>query len=127
MNRINIRRKDVGQAVLLGHAVFAVACAAGLGHVQRVNRRALVILGKNGMGVAVATGAGMLGRVGMDASREFVSLGCVALVALDLGDLVGVRIFLDVGVAIVALETAVDALAERVAIHADVVAGGVLQ
>ena len=127
VNRIDVGRKDIGEAVLLRHAVFAVAGAAGLGHVQRIDGGPLVILGKNGVRVAVATGAGMLGGVGVDAAGEFLRLARVALVALDLGDLVGVRIFLDVGVAVVALEAAVNALAEGVAIDADVVAGGVLQ
>ena len=50
----------------------------------------------------------------------------VARFALDLGDVVGVGIFLDVGVAVVALQAAMNALAELVAIDADAVAGGVL-
>jgi hypothetical protein len=69
----------------------------------------------------------MVGRIGVDASREFSRLAGVAGVALDLGDLVRVRILLDVGVTFIAFQAAVNAFGERVAIHADVMAGGILQ
>ena len=78
------------------------------------------------MGVAVTTGAGMLFRRGMHAACELRGFVGVARLALDLGDVVGMRIFLDVGVAVVALQAAVNAGAEFVAIDGDAVPGGVL-
>ena len=54
--------------------------------------------------------------------RGFVG---VARFALHLGDVVGVRILLDVSVAVVALQAAVNANAELVAINGDAVPGGV--
>ena len=75
----------------------------------------------------MATGAGMLGRIGVHASRKFRGLACVAGVALHFRDLVGVRIAFDVGVAGIAPQAAVNALPKGIAIYADVVTGGVLQ
>ena len=46
--------------------------------------------------------------------------------AVHLGDVIGMGIFLDVGVAVVALQAAVNAGTELVAINGDAVAGGVL-
>ena len=122
-----IRRKDGGQPVLLCHAVVAVTRTAGFGNVQRVHRRPLVVLGEDGVRISVTTGAGMVGRICVYASRQLRRLARVAGVALHLRDLLRMRIILDVGVTVVALEAAVDALAETVAIHADVVARGILQ
>ena len=59
------------------------------------------------MRIAVATRAGMLLGRGMHAASEprgFVSVACLAV---NLGDVIGMRIFLDVGVAVVALQAAV--------------------
>ncbi len=67
---IEIRRKDGGKPVLLSHAIVSVARAAGFGNIQRVHRRPLVVLGEDGMRIAMTTGAGMLGRIGVDASRR---------------------------------------------------------
>ncbi len=50
----------------------------------------------------------------------------MAGLAVDLGDLVGVRVLLDVGVAVVALQAAVNAGTELVAIDRDAVAGCIL-
>jgi hypothetical protein len=69
----------------------------------------------------------MLGGIRVHASREFRCLPCVACIALDHGDLVGMGIALDIGVTCVAPQAAVNALAEGVAIHADVFAGSILQ
>jgi hypothetical protein len=54
--------------------------------------------------------------------RGFVG---VARLALDLGDVVWVRILLDVGMAVVALQAAVDACTELAAIDGDAVTCGV--
>ena len=62
----------------------------------------------------------------MHAALELRSLVGVAGLAVDLGDVVGMRIFLDVGVAVVALQAAVNAGTEFVAVDGDAVAGGVL-
>ena len=124
---IEIRRKDGGQPVLLGHAIVSVTRAAGLGNIQRIHRRPLVVLGEDGVRIAMTTGAGMVGCVGVDASREFRRLAGVAGIALDLRDLLRVGIFLDVGVTFTAFQAAVNALGEGLAIHADVMAGGILQ
>ncbi len=70
---------------------------------------------------------GWSAAVGVDAAREFRRLAGVAGIALDLSDLLRVRIFLDVGVAFTAFQAAVNAFGEGVAIHADVMAGGILQ
>ena len=63
----------------------------------------------------------------MHAAGKIGRLICVAGITLHLGDLVRVRIALDIGVAGIAAQAAVDALAERIAVHADVVAGGILE
>ena len=102
VNRILVRREHRRQPVLLRHAVVAVAGSAGLGHVERIDRRALVILGEDGVRVAMATGAGMVGRIGMHAARKSGSLPHVAGVALHFGDLVRMRITLDIRMAIAA-------------------------
>ena len=46
--------------------------------------------------------------------------------AIDFGDVVGMRVFLDVGVAVVAFQAAMNARAELIAVNSDAVAGGVL-
>ena len=69
------------------------------------------------MRIAVTTGAGMLFRRGMNAAREPGGFVGVAGLAVNLGDVIRMGIFLDVGVAIVALQAAMDAGAELLAIH----------
>ena len=78
------------------------------------------------MGVSVATGAGMLRRVGMDAPLQVLRLVGVAAFALHLCHLGRMRIFLDRGVAVVAFKAAVDAVAEGFAVDRDAVACGIL-
>ena len=41
--------------------------AAGLGNIERVHRRPLVVLGEDGMRVTMTAGAGMLDSIGVDA------------------------------------------------------------
>src|ERR1039458_9978546 len=79
------------------------------------------------MGIAVATGAGMLGPVGMNASGQPLRLARVAALALDRSHLIRMGIILDGSVAIAALHAAVQAGVKSIAIHADTVTGGVLQ
>lgn len=46
--------------------------------------------------------------------------------AVDFGDVVGMRVFLNVGVAVVALKAAMAAGAELIAINCDAMAGSIL-
>lgn len=77
------------------------------------------------MRVAVATGAGMLFAVGMNAAFELCILLTVACGALHLRGMVGMRVVLDVGVAVVAFETTVDARRKLWTIDTDAVAAAV--
>jgi hypothetical protein len=62
----------------------------------------------------------------MYAGTQLRGLIGVTALAVDLGDVIGMRVFLDVGVAVVALKAAMNAGAELVAVDGDAVAGGVL-
>ena len=124
---VDVQRIDVGQAMFLRHCIVAVAGAAGARNVERIDRRARIILGKDGVGVSMATGAGMLGLDGVNASGQAGRLIGVAGFALDRRDLIRMRIFLDGRVAIAALQAAVDAQAEVMRIYAHTLARGVLQ
>lgn len=77
------------------------------------------------MRASVAAGTGVLGGVAVHAAGERRCLVGMACLAFDFCDLIRVRILLDVGVAVVALETAVNAVAEGFSIYCDAVAGGV--
>ena len=123
---VDVHRIDVGQAMLLRHRIVAVAGAAGARNVERIDRRPRIVLGKDGVGVSMATGAGMLGLVGMHASGQPRRLIGVAGLALDRRDLIRMRILLDRRVAIAALQAAVDAGVKGMRIHADAVPRGVL-
>ena len=74
----------------------------------------------------MATGAGMIRLVCMDAAGKPCSLVGVATLALHWRHLIRMRILLDAGVAIVALQAAVDAGAKVVGIHADTVPQSIL-
>ena len=124
---VDVQRIDVGQAMFLRHCIVAVAGAAGARNVERIDRRARIILGKDGVGVSMATSAGMLGLDRMNASCQAGRLIGVAGFALDRRDLIRMRIFLDGRVAIAALQAAVDAQAEVMRIYAHTLARGVLQ
>ena len=113
--------------MLLRHAVRSVARAARFRHIQGINRGSLVALRKNGVGVSVAARAGVFGGIGVHAAGEIRSLARVAGIACHLGNFFRVRIATDVGVAGVATQSAVDALTETIAVHADVVTAGILQ
>src|SRR5579863_9244207 len=112
--------------MLLREPVVAVARAAGIRHIQRINLRTSIGLGKHGVGVPVAAGAGMLFAIGVDAALELRLLIAVAGRALDRRDVIGVRIVPDVGVAVVALEAAMDASGKLRAVDADAVPAVVL-
>ena len=127
MDRVDIHRIDVGQAVLLGHRIVAVAASAGARNIERINRRAGIVLGKDGMGVSMATGAGMLGAVCMHAShqpRRFVS---VAGFAFDRRHLIRMRIILDGRVAIAAFQAAMDAAMKLLRVHGNAMPRRILQ
>ncbi len=79
------------------------------------------------MGIAMATGAGMVRRIGVDAPGQSSRLIGVAGIALDRRDLLRMGIPLDGGVAIGAFQAAVDAGAELLPVHADAVPRCVLQ
>jgi hypothetical protein len=68
----------------------------------------------------------MIDAVGMDASGKALRFIGVAGRAFDRRDLVGVRITLDVGVAVLALEDSVNAGAKLVSVDADAVARCIL-
>ena len=126
MDRIHVVRVDAGQSLSGGHGSVAVALAAGLGYVERIYRRACVRLREDLMSVTVTTGARMLFRRRVHARGKFRSLVCVAGLAVDSGDVIGVWVFLDVRVAIVALQAAVDAGAELISIDRNTMSRGVL-
>jgi len=86
-----------------------VAGAAGLGNVERIDVGARVVLGKDIVGDAMATGAGMVGRVGVDTAGDARGLIGMAGLAVDGRDFFGVRIVFDVGVAACTLQAAVNA------------------
>jgi len=121
VNRVHIQRIHTRQPMLLRHAFGAVAVAAGLGNIQRIHRRARIRLGKNRVRVSMATRAGMLRRIRMNASCQSFRLIRVAALALHLRHLLRMRILLDVRVAIVALKASVNALAKGLPIHGDAV------
>ena len=116
---VHIQRINIGQAVLLCHRLVAVAHAACARNIQGVDRRPGIGLGEDGVRVSMATGAGMFRLVRMDAPCKPRSLFGVAGLALDRRHLLRVGIFLDAGVAIVALQAAVNAGSELLPIHAD--------
>ena len=107
------------------HAVVAVTLAARFGYVERIYGGARVGFGKDLVRVAVAARARMLLAVGVHAAGESGGLVVVAGLALDGRDLVGMRVALDIGVAIRALQAAMNALAEFLAVNGDAVAGSV--
>jgi hypothetical protein len=67
----------------------------------------------------------MLFAVGVNAAAELGRLVGVAGLAIDRRNLVGMRIALDVGVAVGALQAAVNAVAEFFAVDGDAVSGAV--
>ena len=62
----------------------------------------------------------------MNTARQLRCLVGMTAFAVNLSDMVGMRIFLDVGVAIIALQAAVDAGAELIAVNGDAVSGCIL-
>jgi len=126
VNRVHVERIDVRHAELFGLVRIAVTGAAGARDVQRIDGRALVILGKNFVGVAVATGAGLIGGLGVDAVANLRLLIGMAGAALHGRNVVRMGIAFDVRVAIRALLAAMDAVAKLLAVHGDAVPVGVL-
>ena len=122
MNRIHVVRIDAGQTLLRSHGPIAVALAAGLRHIERIDGRTSIRLGEDLMRIAMTARARMLLRRGVYAARKFRGLVCVAGLAVDLDDMIGVRILLDIGVAVVALQATVNAGAELVSVDRDAVA-----
>ena len=78
------------------------------------------------MGIAVASGAGMLRSPGMHAAFEVGLLPRVAALALHRSDMIRVRIRLDVSMTITALEAAVHAGLENLPVDGDAVPGRIL-
>lgn len=78
------------------------------------------------MRIAVTAGAGVFLAVGVHAAFEFRALIAVAGRALDRRDVVGMRVVLDVSMAVVAFEAAVHARREFLAVDTDAVAAAVL-
>lgn len=78
------------------------------------------------MRVAVATRARVILRRGMYASDEPRRLIGVAGLAFNLRNVFGVRVLLDVSVAVVALQAAMDAGTECLPVHRNAMPGGIL-
>ena len=115
---IQIHRVDVGHAMLFGQIIITVAVAAGARNVERIDRRTGVILGKDSVSIAVATGAGMLGAVSVYASDQPLRFAGMAVLTLYRRHLIRMRIILDGGVAIAALQAAMQTGAKDAGIHA---------
>ena len=62
----------------------------------------------------------------MNAAFQILAFLCVAGFALDGCDVIGMGIFLDIRVAVVALQAAMDAGAELASINGDAVTGSIL-
>jgi hypothetical protein len=112
--------------MLLGYIGIAVACTAGAGNIQRIDIGLRIAFGEDGMDVAVAAGAGMSGYRGMNTAGAVGYFIRVAGHALDGLYLVRMWICFDVGVAVLAGQTAVHAGFEGVTIDAYIVAGCIL-
>ncbi len=123
---VDVLGKNLGESMLLSHAVVAVTFTAGFGDIERIDSRPGVSFGNDLMCIAVATGAGMLSFVGVNASDEARSFISVAALAIDGLDLVWMGESLDVGVAITTSHAAVNAGVEELAINIDAFAGRVL-
>lgn len=106
--------------------VIAMAPAAGGWNVQRIDGRTPIGLGKDRVGITVATGTRMVFTIGMDAAPELGVLLAMAYCALNLRGMIRMGIVLDVGVAIAALQTAVNARRKLGTVHCDAVPGGIL-
>ncbi len=78
------------------------------------------------MRTAMTARAWMFFRLRMHAAGQFRCLVGVAALAIDLRDVIRVRVFLDICVAVVALKAAMDAGAEFVPIYGDAVPGRIL-
>ena len=107
--------------MLLRHALSAVAVPACLGNIQRIHSRSRIGLWEDCVCVAMATGARMVLRIRVHASSQARCLIRVAARALHLRYLVRMRILLDVSVAIVALQAAMNALAKGLSVHSNAV------
>jgi hypothetical protein len=122
VDRIDVVGVNAGQAVFARHAIVAMALAAGLGHVERIDGRTRVGLGKDFVRIAVAARARMFLAIGVHAAAELGRLVGVAGLAIHRRDFVGMRIALDVRVAIRALQAAVNTVAEMLPVDKDAVA-----
>jgi len=103
-----------------------MALAAGGGNVEGIDSGLGIVLGKDGVGGSVATGAGVVGGMLVHAADDGCGFICVAGGALHGLGMIGVRVGRDGGMTGAALEGAVDAGVEGIRIDADVVAVRVL-
>lgn len=126
VDRIHVVRVDAGQSLSGGHGAITVALSAGLGYVERINRRSCVGLREDLVSITVTTGARMFFRRRVYARGEFRAFVRVAGLAVDFCDVIGVRVFLDVSMAIVALQAAMDAGTELISIDRNAMSCGVL-
>jgi len=116
VNRVDVLGIDARQPVLLRHSVRAMALAASVGNIQRVDTGSRICLGKNLVRAAMTARAWMVLGIGMDAAGKTRCLVGVASLALHFCHLLGVRILLDVRVAVVTFQTAVHTVAENLAV-----------
>jgi hypothetical protein len=121
MDRVHVHGIDVGQSVLLGQRRVAVAYAAGARDVERIDIGTCVVLREDRVRISMATRAGMLFTIGVHAAAQCCGLVGVAGLALHGRDVVGVRIIVDVRVAVATLQAAVDAGREDLAVYGNAV------
>src|SRR5665213_246736 len=122
VNRIDVLGIDARQSMLLRHSLIAVALSASVWNIQWVNSRARVSLGKNLVGAAATARARMICGIAVNATRKSRSLVSMAVLALDLCHLLGVWILLYICVTVIALQAAMNALAEHLAVDCNAVA-----
>ena len=141
VNRVNVEVVDVGEVEFLRHGGVAVAAPAGFGDIQGVDGGIWIRFCDDFVGISVAAGAGMAlptctavgggtgyrrSGFGVDAAGDTCTFIGVAGFALDRGGTIGVRIVVNIFVAVAAFEVAVDARVELIGVDADVLAVGVL-
>ena len=122
VNRVHVHGIHIGQAVLFRQLRIAMARAAGARNVERVDSRAGVVFEIDGVGAAMATGAGV---AGVDAAAKLRGFVRVATLALNHGNVVRVRIPFDIRMAVIALEAAMDAGGEDLSVDGNAVTCGI--
>ena len=113
---VHVLRVHVGQTMLLGEFLVAMAGPAGSRQIQRIDRRFRVFHVHDGVDVAVTGCAGLLAGARVHARRQRRSGVGVTGAATDFGHLIRVRKALDIGVTAGAAHSRVDAGMKRSAL-----------